>query len=200
MTRKSKANDDERLDDASMERCIKYLAEKGATKKNACQILNISYNTTRLDKILEQYKTKKEQDAKRRAEKRGKPATEAEIQFAISEYLEGSTIDSISKSLYRGTTFVKSILDHYGVPTRNSSPDYFHPNLIPEESMRERFAIGEKVWAARYDTLAEIITEVHQKGQYVYRIYLYGDWNQYAYQPAAELASLEKIKALGIKL
>ena len=200
MARKAKVNDDERLDSNSIERVIKYLSEKGATKKVACQMLNIAYNTTRLDKVIEQYKLKKDSDAKRRAEKRGTPATEAEISFVISEYLEGNTIDSISKSLFRGTTFVKSILDRFGVPERNSSPDYFHPRLIPEESMRDRFRIGERVWSARYDTLGEIITEQTKDGIYIYRLYLYGDWNQYCYQPACELASLEKLREIGVNV
>lgn len=200
MARKKKVNDDERLDDNTVERVIKYLSEKGATKKVACQMMNIAYNTTRLDKIIEHYKSKKESDAKRRAEKRGTPATEAEIQFIISEYLEGNTIDSISKSLFRGTTLIKSVLERFGVPERNSSPDYFHPKLIPEESMRNRFSVGEKVWSARYDTLAEICGELFQKGQYVYKVYLYGNWSQYGYQPACELASLETIKGLGINV
>ena len=56
MARKAKVSDDERLDGNSIERVIKYLSEKGATKKVACQMLNIAYNTTRLDKVIEQYK------------------------------------------------------------------------------------------------------------------------------------------------
>lgn len=197
MARK-KVNDDERLDDASIERCIKYLSEPKATKKIACQILNIAYNTARLDKLLEQHKQKQENDARRRAEKRGKPATQEEIGFIISEYLDGADITSISKSLFRGTAFVNSVLDRYAVPRRNSSQDYFRPQLIPEEAMRERFSIGEKVWSARYDVLADVEKELLQKGQYVYRLYLRGNQNMYAYQPASELASLEKLRAEGL--
>lgn len=194
---KRAGSSEERLDDTSIERCIKYLEEPKATKKNACQILNISYNTARLDKLIEQYKTRKENDAKRRAENRGKPATKEEIAFIISEYLENGTITSISKSLFRGPVFIKSILDTYGAPTRNASSDYFHPQLIPEESTRERFAVGEEVWSARYDVLAKIDKELFQKGIYVYRVYLKGEQNMWAYQPACELASLEKLRNEG---
>ena len=200
MANKRARSDEERLDDPTFERVIKYLAEKGSTKKIACQILNISYNTARLDKLIEQHKTKKENDAKRRAEKRGKPATDAEISFTISEYLEGNTLDGISKSLFRGTVFIKSILEQHAVPERNSSPDYFHPKLIPEEAVRTEFKIGEKVWSARYDALAEILFEVPHPQEKVYRVYLYGNQNMYAYQPASELASLEKLKEAGVKL
>lgn len=198
MARK-KVNTEERLDDNSMERVIKYLSEKGSTKKIACQMLNISYNTTRLDKLIQTYLERKEYNAKRRAEKRGKPATEEEIKYVISEYLEGVPVDTISKSLFRGTVFIKSILDQYNVPERDTSTDYFHPKLIPDEAVRDRFTIGEKVWSARYNTIVEVLKELRQNNQYVYQIYLIKDL-QYGYQPACELASLEPLRNMGINL
>lgn len=200
-SRRSKNADSERLDDASIERAIKYLEEKGSTKKNACQILNISYNTARLDKIINDYITKKERDAQRRKEKRGKPASPEEINYVISEYLAGAPISEIAKSVYRGPTFVHNILEAYAVPERNQSQDYFHPKLIPDEACREEFAIGETVYSARYDTLASIEALVQDRDNIkVYRIWLKGDWKQYASQPAFELASLAKLKELGVAL
>jgi len=198
MARK-KVNINEKLDDNSMERVIKYLSEKGAKKTIACQMLSISYNTTRLDKLIQTYLEKKEYNAKRRAEKRGKPATEEEIKYVISEYLEGSSIVDISKSLFRSSVFVKNILDEYNVPERDTSTDYFHPKLIPDNAIRNRFAIGEKVWSARYNTIVEIIKELFQKGQYIYQIYILKDM-QYGYQPAHELGSLEDLKKLGVSI
>jgi len=193
-------NIEEKLDDATLERVIEYLETKGATKKNACIMMNISYNTTRLDRLLETYKTKKENESKRRAEKRGTPATSEEISFVITEYLAGEPVDGISKALYRGVSFVKTILQNYSVPERNSSPDYFHPKLIPEESSRENFAIGELVYSSRYDTVAIIEKEFIQNNIKVYRVYLKGDWLRHAYQPAYELASLQHLRELGVLL
>lgn len=193
-------NLEERLDDATIERVIAYLETKGATKKNACSMMNISYNTTRLDRLIETYKTKKENDAKRRAEKRGTPATKEEISYIISEYLAGEPIDAISKNTYRGIAFIKAILQKYAVPERNSSPDYFHPKLIPEESCRESFTIGELVYSAKYDTVALIEKELDQNNIKVYRIYLKGDWLRHAFQPAYELASLQSLRDLGVTL
>lgn len=196
---RGRSKDEEKLDDNSMERVIKYLAEKGATKKVACQMLNISYNTTRLDKLIEVYQKKKADDARRRAEKRGTVATKQEIDFVVTEYLTGATIDSICKSLFRGPTFVHNILEAYAVPTRNTSPDYFKPNLIPDDAVRTEFREGEVVYSARYDSLAQIVKEVPHKEGKVYRIWLKDDkWLQYANQPAWELASLQKLREEGI--
>lgn len=195
-----KTNTDERLDDASIERAIKCLEDKG-TKKTACQILNIAYNTTRLDKLIEAYKTKKVDEARRRQEKRGKPATADEISWIITEYLAGSTLTAISNSTYRGPTFIRSILEEYNVPTHAVSPDYFKPELIPDGATRDRFSIGEIVYSARYASIAKVITEILQGGIYVYRLWLMDEkWKEYAYQPAYEIASLQTLRDKGINI
>lgn len=201
---RSRNSEDERLDDANLERVIKYLEEPKATKKEACRILNISYNTSRLDKLIENYKAKKEADAKRRAEKRGKPATLEEVEYIIREYLSGATLDCISKLIYRGTQFIHTVLETYGVPRRQQgTQNYFNPELIPDEASRTEFSIGETVWSARYNSLAQIMAKdpkPHSLGN-VYRIWLKDEfWKQYAYQPACELASLQHLRDKGISI
>ena len=198
-TRKSES---ERLDDTNMERVIGLLepkdGSKAITKKDACQILGIAYNTTRLGTLIEKYKDAKARDAAKRAEKRGKPATDAEIQYAIQAYLEGATIDSISKSLYRGSSFINSILDANAVPRRKVGHSYFKPALIPDNAVRDKFIIGETVWSARYDSLAQVVGEF-KPGQY--RIYIKNETHpQYAYQPPEELASLEHLRKIGVNI
>lgn len=203
ISRARRTSEDEKLDDASFERVIKALeAEKPITKKDACSMLNISYNTTRLDKLLTQYKEKKIAEAKRRSEKRGKPASLEETGLIITEYLEGATIDSISKMVYRSAGFVKNVLEKNHIPMRAKQYDYFKPELIPDGAVRDRFAIGEKVYSARYDSLAIVRAEqVNKLGQYVYRIWLDAErWQEYAYQPVWELASLQHLIELGIKI
>lgn len=200
-TRRTKNSENERLDDASIERVLTLLeptdGSKPGTKKDACAILGIAYNTTRLAALLEKYKERKASDATRRAEKRGKPATSAEVSFVIQSYLEGATVDHISTSLYRSATFVKTILERNSVPIRQVGHSYFKPGLVPDEAVRESFKVGEKVYSMRYDSLARIDAEF-KKG--VYRVFLLSDkQNQYAYQPAEELASLEHLVKLGVK-
>lgn len=198
-------NDSERLDEAHFERVIAGLepAEgKPMSKKDACAILGIAYNVTRLATLIEKYKENKARNLARREALRGKPATKDELVFVIGEYLDGNTIDGISKSIYRSAGFVKSILEKYDVPIRASSQDYFKPELIPEGAMRLRFAIGEIVYSARYDSLARIDREqLSPKHGYVYRIWLMSDkWKQNGYQEATELASLAHLRELGVRV
>lgn len=201
-TRRTKNTDNERLDDASIERVIGLLeptdGSKPGTKKDACAILGIAYNTTRLTSIITKYKDDKAKDAARRAEKRGKPPTEQEINYVISTYLEGGTVDAISNALYRGSTFVKGILQRYAVPIRQSAHSYFRPELVPDDAIRESFKVGEKVYSMRYDSMAVIKSEFKPG---IYSIYLLAEkWLEYAYQPAEELASLDHLRKLGINV
>lgn len=201
-TRKTRA-EIERLDDASMEKVIAALEqEKPITKKAACEMLAIAYNTTRLAKLIEDYQKKKAREAERRAALRGKPATQDEIVYVIQEYLEGSTIDAITKSTFRPANFVKHILEKNSVPIRATSHDYFKPELIPDDASRLRHTVGEVVYSARYDSTARIEAETQcPKNGWVYRVWLLSEKQlQYAYQPAEELASLEHLRKIGVKI
>lgn len=207
MARKRSDLEQERMTDANIERVIELLEpkEQGVkpiTKKDACQILGMSYNTTRLDSVIQTYKERKEKTAKRRAEKRGKPITLDEVQFIIQSYLTGDPISTIGENTYRGAQLIKQVLDRYSVPIRKSSPDYFKPELIPDGAVRDRFDIGETVYSARYDSMAKIQAEqTHPEYGWIYRIWLLSDrWLQSAYQPASELASLKHLRELGVKV
>jgi hypothetical protein len=206
-TKKRSELEQELMTDANILRVIGLLepkdtATKPITKKDACQILGMAYNTTRLATIIEEFKQKRERDQKRRAELRGKPATKDEICYIIQEYLEGKPIDSISKSTYRGTTFIKSILEDHAVPIRVPGHTYFNPQLIPDGAVRDRFQIGEVVYSARYDSTARIDAEQKtDKHGYVYRVWLLADnWKQSAYQEATELASLQHLREIGVRI
>lgn len=198
-------NENERLDDAHIERVIALLepAEgKPASKKDCCQILGIAYNTTRLASLIEKYKEKKAYESKRRGELRGKPATNEEIIYIIGEYLEGATVDSISNSTFRPSGFIKRILEDNAVPIRQSSHDYFRPELIPDGAVRDRFTLGEIVYSARYDSIARIDSEqADPRYGWVYRIYLIADkWRMSAFQEAYELASLDHLRKIGVRV
>jgi hypothetical protein len=206
MARKKSASEEELMTDANIAKVIKLLEPeqgvKAITKKDACQILGMAYNTTRLGVIIEEWKKKQARNAERRAEKRGKPVTDEERVYIISEYLAGETVDSISKATYRSPTFIKSVLETNSVPIRVPGSSYFSPELIPEGAMRDRFKIGEVVYSARYDSTARIDAESSsEKHGYVYRIWLLAEkWQQNAYQEATELASLQHLRELGVRI
>lgn len=196
-----KRNEHEQLTESNIERVIDLLSgEKPITKKAACEILNIAYNTTRLESIISGYKGRKQHEQEMRDKKRYKAATSDEISTIVSSYLEGDPVSAIAKRIYRSDTFVKNIIERVGCPLRPVGADYWHPELIPEDAMADTFLPGEKVWSARYNSMATI-KEARPNQPDVYLVWLDSEeWQQYAFQPYWELASLKHLHNQGITI
>jgi hypothetical protein len=206
-TRKRSVTEEEMMTGANIAKVIRLLepteeGKKPITKKDACAMLGMAYNTTRLGTIIEEYKQKQVRISQRKSQLRGKPATQEEKVYIISEYLNGETVDAISKMTYRSSRFIKDILEGNSVPIRVPGSSYFNPELIPDNAVRERFKIGEVVYSSRYDSTARIDAEQKtSKHGFVYRVWLLAEkWQQNAYQEAAELASLEHLRQMGVRI
>jgi hypothetical protein len=132
------------------------------TKKEACSILNIAYNTTRLNKIIQDYLETVEYREMRRSQNKGKGATEAEIKETVVMYLEGYNITAIAKGLYRSPAFIKGIIDRLGVPQKLAESDYEAKRnaMLPEQCVAEEFEVGERVWAVRQNYPAVVKKEL----------------------------------------
>ena len=213
---KVKAKEGENLTEAHIKRVIELLeAEKPISKKDACEILNISYNTTRLSKIIEQYKHEQDEQQRRRAANRGKAATPFEIQAIIEGYLEGDTISEISKRIYRSTTFIKDVIELVGVPQKIIGADYWNTSVIPDQCMREEFEPGQVVWHSRRHSMAIVLEQkynVSDTSNNYYQLYViepmeedspyfpqcteYGGFYDGAY--AYDLGSLDHLKQYGV--
>ena len=212
----------ENLTDANIERVIALLnptdsSTKAITKKEACEILNIAYNTTRLTKVLEDYKERKDFIAKRKADNRGKAATEREIQEVVTDYLRGYSIAEISKGLYRSSGFVKRIIERLGVPQRLSPSEGVE--FLPENCCAESFDTKEIVWSAQHHAPAVVEKEVSnidyeaKYGAKCYAIYVQqtsadsdDKWaiveqgGFYAYAAAYDLGKLSHLEKYGVNL
>ena len=228
MTIRKKAG--EKLDEATLDRVSALLNQDNPiTKKEACEMLNISYNTTRLGKILDDFNETASYRKVRKSQNRGKKATDMETREAIESYLKGETISDISKTLYRSTTFVKNILDRVGVPEKLPKTKRKGPAYLPDECVSESFKEGEKVWSACYHAPAIVkqrYTKEYQNEnagiQYVnyeekYGCSLYSiwviegetEWNEHfgyitggfaAHQLAYDLGSLKHLEEYGVRL
>ena len=139
----------EDLSVANIKRVLEAL-EEGVTKKVACEMLRISYNTTRLNNILEEYHAEQERVASRKAMNRGKPAADHEIKQAITDYIEGDSVTDIAKTLYRSAAFVKGIIDRVGVPRRPVGEEKTSEVLLPDVCIKEEFQEGEIAWNSQY--------------------------------------------------
>jgi len=166
MKRGVKRKDHERLSETNIQETIEFLESgKLSTKKEACQKLNIAYNTTRLNNIIAEYKDKVAFQEKRRSQNRGKPATAYEITEAVVMYLNKEPVSAIASSLFRSASFVKGVLSKVGVPEiptkeeQSKSQQWKFP-LIPEEMISTHFEDEEIVWSAKDCGLAKVLSEL----------------------------------------
>ena len=217
----------EKLSDSNIKHVMQLLdAESPITKKEACSILNISYNTTRLKTIIEEYVENKEYRDKRKAALRGKPASDGEIASVIESFINGTPISDISRFMYRSPAFIKSIIERVGVPRKRSKEEKgeaYQPFFLPEECVSETFEEGEVVWSALYDQAAiihkeETVIDYEKKyGSKCYNVYVFEliEWNPdmlvsgwigerlggfYSSQLAYDLGKLKHLEAYGVNL
>jgi hypothetical protein len=170
----------ENLTQANITKVIELLnptdGSKPITKKEACGILNIAYNTTRLGNIISEHHETMEFRARRKAQNKGKAATKKEITDAVAGYLEGMTVADIAKSLYRSPAFVKGIIERIGVPQKLAMTDYEGRRnaLLPDQCMADEFAEGEKIWAIRqnYPAIVQRELKPEQAEERGYKLYL----------------------------
>jgi len=193
----------EDLSDTNLERVIKALAqEKPITKKAACAMLSISYNTTRLTKIIAEYQEKMQFRATMRKKMRNEPIDEATAADIVSSYLSGTSLADISASCYRSTAVVKRVLKSYNTPIRNSSVDYQHPIFLDDDAIADDYKIGDLVYSARYDCPATISsTDDTEKYGMIYGLWIHGEKRRQVTQPHYELADLRRVQTeLGVKM
>lgn len=189
---------DELLSEQNIERVISMLeAEKPITKKDACSILHISYNTTRLNKIIEEYKAAIKQRIEMRKRFRNKPLSNDDLKEIISTYITGDSLADIANTTFRSIALIKRVLTQYHIPLRDSSIDYFNPIEVPIEAMADDYVKDDLVFSARYNQPACIMKKLKPE---IYRIWLYKD-NQFAIQPYYELLDLRHVQnELGVKI
>ena len=217
----------EKLTDANIQHVMGLLqAESPITKKEACSILNISYNTTRLKTIIEEFVEQKEYRDKRKAANRGVPARASEITSIVDSFINGTPISDISRFMYRSPGFIKNIVERVGVPRKRSKEERgggHQPSFLPDECVAETFEEGEVVWSAFYDQAAmiqkeEVAIDYEKKyGSKCYNIYVFEmvEWNPdmlvsgwigerlggfHSSQLAYDLGSLKHLEAYGVNL
>lgn len=195
--------DNDRMTPANIKKVMEMLSPtdgtKPWTKKECCAFLGMSYNTTKLATIIKNLVEDEELSKTRKAANKYKPVSSTDLIFMIQEYIEGSSIDAIAERVYRSTNVVRDAIVRAGVTFRTVSHDYFNPDLVPDAAVRDRFNIGEVVYSVRYACNAEIRSEqLDEKHGYVYRVWLMGDMQQFAYTAAYDLASLQHLRDLGV--
>lgn len=136
------------ISDEQFKAVIEYLDQPKSTKKAACEMLGILYNTKRLGTLIDEWVEDQERSARLRKEKRKQPCTPEELVNIIEDYLDGATFDGLSKRFYRSTAYIKHRLELAGALIRVSgSVSPLNPPLLPDECvlLEETFRCRERV-------------------------------------------------------
>ncbi|CAL9973450.1 helicase [Vibrio phage D260] len=181
------------------------LREDGATKRAQCDALGIKYNTSRLDKLLDEEEERRAHRKEMMKKMRKKAVTPTEKANMVQEYLQTKPVGAIAESYYRTTQTVKRVLEEAGVLglVFQESPNPLKPALVPDDCMSETFAIGQKVWVPGYRCLGEVVNEYTDQpsGVNAYRVYLLeASLHRNVIFSAADLGSLEHLKELGVNI
>jgi hypothetical protein len=174
------------------------LLEDGGTKKRACEILGIAYNTKRLDNLIVEFQQKQVVEKDLRARKRKEALHGSELAEMITRYLQGDSLEDLSSTFFRSTGNIKYYLNKHGAMLRHHGRvDPLNPPLLPDECVVDSHDPGSYAWSARYNTICKIDKE-YQPG--VYRIVAYSDGlREYAYQSVEELGSIQHLFDLGVR-
>lgn len=203
-TRGIKRKEGENLSSSNIERVITLLGQDNPiTKKAACEMLCIAYNTARLNRIIEAHKEKLETDSRLRKEMRNKPVSDGDAKYIVEEYLSNSPLSLISENTYRSISVIKKTLTKYNIPLRDGKHDYFNPIMLEDDTQAHMYEKNDLTYSARYCCPALVVNfvtndEVHGN---IFKLWIFGVHKQFAYQPWYELADLRKVqKELGIKI
>jgi len=187
----------ERLDRDSVKEVHTLLsADKPISKKVACAKLNISYNTTRLAKIIDEYLDNLAYSKKMRNSLRSKPITKEEASTIVASYLDNDSLSYISETTFRSVAKIKYVLEQYNIPLRGDSDCYTNPPMIMDSALTKDYKEGDLVYVVKYDSPAYIrkLIQVHAEHGNVYGMYLVGTRRMNVSQPWYELSDMRKVQ------
>jgi len=133
------------LDEAKIRQAI-WMLKVGKTKKECCEHLGIAYNTTRLTKILDEFKLNEEKVAKLKEKAKTKEFSELEKKEIAQEYLEGKAVSNIAK-MYHVTDYrIKKILKELQVPIRGRGKNKEAKVDHIVQNLDTRLSVGDRVF------------------------------------------------------
>jgi hypothetical protein len=198
-----KAKEGENLDDASIARVIGLLeGEQPITKKAACEILNIAYNTTRLGTIIAGYQEKLDRRKKNFEKNKGIPLTDSDVSYIVRGILMGEAVSELSEMLFRPVSQINKVILDLGLPKKVRGEQLAKCQLLPDECVITEASVGQIVWSARYHAAAEIIKPAGRSKDNLsdlYSVYVFEPTENkrrggfYAYQRIEDLGKLDHL-------
>lgn len=149
--------DTQDIPEAKIRQAIWYL-KTGKTKKFVCEHLNIAYNTKRLDKIIEDFKTKEAREKELKEKAKNTPLTDAIKKDIVSSYLNGEAQSTIATRYYISPQRVKNVLLESNVPIRARGKNAPAKTEHIVQDLDIKFRERDKVFYGKENAFASILT------------------------------------------
>jgi len=139
-------------------RQVIWMLKTGKTKKACCEHLNITYNTKKLDTIIEDFHKRLEREAELKKAAKTKIFTQKEKEAIAKQYLAGEAQSVLAEQYFISPQRIKNILLEMNTPIRgrgkNSEAKVDH--IV--QDLETKFKAGDKVFLAKYNCFAIINT------------------------------------------
>ena len=125
-------------------RVAKWMQNSGKTKKSICEFLKMSYNTTKLAKILNDFQAELVRQEEQKKINKKKVFSEEEEKLIVKKYLEVNSMAKVAEEFFISAAKVKNILIKHQVPIKSRSKvivDHIHQDLDAA------FAVGDTVFS-----------------------------------------------------
>jgi hypothetical protein len=144
------------LSEAKIRNSIWYL-KSGKTKKFVCEYLGISYNTKKLDKLIEDFRAKQEKEKTLKEKAKVTPLTNQEKTDIIQSYLSGEAQTNIAARYYISAQRVKAVLIENNVPIRARAKNAPAKTEHIKQDLDVKFKKGDRVFYGPENAFAYIL-------------------------------------------
>lgn len=151
-----KANTPDEIPEAKIRQAIWMLKQK-KTKKSICEHLGISYNTKRLDNIINDFKEREDREKRLKEKAKNSPISDSTKKLIIKAYLDGDAQSNIAKQFYLSPQRVKKILLENNVPIRARKKSAPAQTEHIVQDLEVKFKKDEKVFFGELNAFASVV-------------------------------------------
>ena len=144
------------IPEAKIRQAIWYL-KTGKTKKFVCVHIGINYNTTRLNKIIEDFKTKEAREKELKEKAKNTPLTDSVKKDIVNSYLNGEAQSAIATRYYISPQRVKTVLLESNVPIRARAKNAPAKTEHIVQDLDIKFKVSDKVFYGAENSFASIV-------------------------------------------
>lgn len=159
-------------------RQVKWMLKAGKTKKACCEHLGITYNTKKLDKLIQDFDNREIREAELKKAAKNKVFTAKEKENIAKAYLAGETQSALAKQYYISAQRIKKILIETNTPIRARGKKAAATVDHIVQDLEVRFSKGDKVFIAK-DNCFGIVDSVYDED--------YLEWLESGRQRAIEI-------------